>query len=121
MIREDIEKLEVKDIYSLILFALYKIKDIPEYSTISELAYILDKDSLLNFLEYFGGMQLRVPTLREFKLVLNSLLLYEYVNIEGIEFNKALKLLDKDEYQLREIRSVYYSLSDILSKYNFKR
>lgn len=121
MIREEIEKLNVKDIYSLILFALYKMKDIPEYSTLSELAYILDKNSLLNFLEYFGGMEIKVPTLREFKLVLNSLLLYEYVNLENIEFNKALKLLDKDEFQLREIREIYRSLSDILDKYNFKR
>ena len=36
MIRDDLAKLSDNDIYSLILFALYKIKNIPEYSTLSE-------------------------------------------------------------------------------------
>ncbi len=97
MNKKDFEQLKEKDIYSLLLFALYKLKEIPEYSTISELSYILDKDNLLTLLTYYGGMTIRIPTLREFKLVLNALLLYEYVHLEGIDFEKALVKLRKED------------------------
>lgn len=121
LIKEELDSLKVTDIYSLILFALYKMRDIPEYSTLSELAYILDKNSLLKFFDYFGGLTIKVPTLKDFKLVINGLLLYQYVNIDGIEYAQALKQLDKSEYQLKEIKAIYQSLCDILDKYDFKR
>ena len=47
-IKEELAKLKDSDIYSLIMFALFKIRDIPEYSAISELSYLLDKKNLLN-------------------------------------------------------------------------
>ena len=78
-IREQLDSLKVTDIYSLILFTLYKLKDIPEYSTLSELAYILDKKSLLNFFEYFGGTTITIPTLKDFKLVIISSYIIFYV------------------------------------------
>lgn len=117
----NLDNLKVDDVYSLILFALYKIKDIPEYSTLSELAYIMDKKSMLNFLECFGGMTIRVPTLHEFTLIINSLLLYQYVNIEKIEFEKAIKLLNKSEYKIQEITNTYQSICSVLNNYDFKR
>ena len=46
-IKEELNNLKTTDLFSLLLFVLYKIRDIEEYSTISELAYILDKESLL--------------------------------------------------------------------------
>ena len=51
------ELLSIKelDIYSLILFALFKLRDIPDYLVLSELVYVLDKDNLLKLCEYFGG------------------------------------------------------------------
>lgn len=121
MNKKDLEQLKEKDIYSLLLFALYKLKEIPEYSTISELSYILDKDNLLTFLTYYGGMTIRIPTLREFKLVLSALLLYEYVHLEGIDFEKAFVKLRKEDWQLKEIRKIYEPLCKILDKYEFTR
>ena len=44
-IKTKLEELKATDIYSMMLFALYKIKDIPEYSTLSGLVYILNKES----------------------------------------------------------------------------
>lgn len=120
MIKQDLNKFKIKDIYSLLFFALYKLKDVPEYSTLSELAFVLDKDNLLMFLEYFGGTTIKIPTVREFKLMLNCLLLYEYVNLENIEFSKAISLLDKDIFQTKEIKEAYTALCDVLSNYQFK-
>ena len=62
-LRKELDNLKMTDTFSLILFVLYKIRDVKEYSTLSELAYILDKDALLNLCEYFGGMSIKIPTI----------------------------------------------------------
>lgn len=54
-VNNNLNALKDKDIYSLILFILYKFKDIDEYRAISELSFILDKKSLFNLCQYFGG------------------------------------------------------------------
>ena len=115
--KEKLQSMQMTDVYSLLLFALYKIKDIPEYSVLSELAYILDGDALFKFMEYFGGRTITVPTLAEFKVVTEALLLYQYVNMEGISFNQALKLLDTSESSLKDIKSCYTKMVDILNTY----
>lgn len=119
MTRDKLEKLTTKDINSLVLFALFQLKDNPEYATLSELSYILDKTNFMKLLEYYGGMTITIPTLSEFKLVLNCLLLYEYVDLEGMEFNKALKLLPISGHQSKDIREMYLELSKILAQYDF--
>ena len=119
--REKLNSMKMTDVYSLVLFALFKLKDVPEYSSISELAYILDGKGLFNFLEYFGGTTLKVPTMNEFKVVIEALLLYQYVNIEGIEYNQALKLMEDSSSSLREIKTCYAKLVNILNEYDFKR
>lgn len=116
--KEKLQSMQMTDVYSLLLFALYKIKDLPEYSTLSEMAYILDGDSLFKFMEYFGGKTIRVPTLAEFKVVVEALLLYQYVNLEGISYNQALKLLDTSEASLKDIKNCYARMVEILNTYN---
>ena len=76
------------------VFALYKIKNIPEYSTLSELAFILNKDSFLNIVDYLGGLTIRIPTSKELLVIVNALLLYQYHNIENIDFDKASDIVD---------------------------
>ena len=77
-IKEEVNKLKSQDIYSLMLFALFKLKDVPEYSSLSELVYILDKDSLLKLCEYFGGMTIKIPTIKELESMVYLLLLYQF-------------------------------------------
>ena len=86
----ELDNLRTKDIYSLILFALFKLKDLPEYSALSELAYILDKENLLKLCEFFGGMTITIPTMQELESIVYSLVLYQYVNIDGMEYNDAV-------------------------------
>ena len=118
--REKLNSMKMTDVYSLVLFALFKLKDVPEYSSISELAYVLDGKNLFNFIEYFGGTKLEIPTLEEFKTVFSALLLYQYVNIEGIEYNQALKLMDTST-PIRDVKNCYTKLVNILNEYDFKR
>lgn len=119
--KEDFDNLSKEDIYSLMLFALYKVKDVPEYSTLSELAYILDKQSLLNFLEYYGGTTITIPKLTDLKTITNALLLYEYINLRNETLGNAVKLLGCKDYELDAVRSVYYKLCKVLSRYDFTK
>lgn len=120
-IKNEVLSLKETDIYSLLLFALFKIKDIPEYSSISELAYVLDRTNLLNFCEFFGGTTIKVPTISELKEVLNSLLLYQYVNLDGMNYDDAIKLVGNETGELKKVRANYNKMCEILNKYNFSQ
>lgn len=117
---EALNALNKTDIYSLMLFTLYKMRDIPKYSTLSELCYILDGENLSKFLSFYGGMTITVPTLEEMRLVLQALLLYQYVNLEHGDFEEALKVVS-DEFPADEIRKVYDKLIEIIRDYDFRR
>lgn len=119
-IKNELSKLKTTDIFSLLLFILYKIRDVEEYSTISELAYVLDKENLLNLCEYFGGITLTIPTIDELESILNSLLIYQYVNIDGYSYNEAIKKIGFDSHQLRKIKKDYNKIVTVLDKYTFK-
>lgn len=117
---ESLNALNKTDVYSLLLFTLYKMNNLPEYSTLSELCYILDGDNLSKFLSYFGGMTIKVPTLRDMRLMLQGLLLYQYVNIEEGDYNEALKAL-VDEFSEDEIKTVYNKIVEVTKEYDFRR
>ena len=109
------------DIWSLILFTLYKIKDIPEFSTISELAYILDKDNMLKLCEYFGGLDIRIPTIDELEDLVYALVLYQHVNIDKMAYDDAIKLIGEKSSNLRNIKFNYLKVCEILDKYDFDK
>ena len=119
-IKENLLTLHDMDRWSLVLFVLYKMIGIPEYSTISELAYVLDKDSLLKLCEYFGGITIKIPTIDELELLIHSLVLYQYVNIDNMEYDKAIEIIGKNSIDLRAVKSCYLKICEVLSKYEFK-
>lgn len=120
-IKEEISKLKEVDIYSLVLFTLYKMKDVPEYSTLSELVYILDKGALLKLCEYFGGTTIKIPTIEELETLVYSLVLYQYVNIDGMNYDEACKIIGHKSSELRAVKTAYLKLCEVLSNYNFSR
>lgn len=117
---ESLNALNKTDVYSLMLFTLYKLQDTPEYSTLSELCYVLEGDNLTKFLSYFGGMTIKIPTLRDMRLLLQGLLLYQYVNIEEGDYKEALKAL-ADEFTEEEIETIYEKIVDVTKNYDFRR
>ncbi len=120
-IKEELNQLKETDVYSMLLFVLYKMRGIEEYSVLSELAYILDKKNLLNLCEYFGGLTIKIPTIDELESLLNSLLMYQYVELEGISYEDAIKKMGFDTADLRKIKKDYYKLTKILEEYSFLR
>lgn len=120
-IKEELNQLKTTDIYSMLLFMLYKLSDTEEYSVLSELVYILDKDNLLNLCEYFGGLTITIPTIDELESVLNSVMLYQYVNIDNIPYTEAIKKIGFESSELRQVKKDYAAISKILNDYSFSR
>ena len=120
-IKEELSTLKETDIYSLILFSLFKLRNIPEYASLSELVYILDKESLLKLCEYFGGMTLKIPTIQELESLVYVLVLYQYVNIDGMDYDDAFKLIGYKSSDLKRVKADYRRLCSILDEYDFKR
>lgn len=118
-IKSELSKVNEKDIYSFLLFVLFKVKDIPEYSSISELAYALDKENLLNLCEYFGGTTIKVPTIDELQTLIYTLLLYQKVNIEDNNIDSTLKSFNISSDILHNVKMMYKSVCNVLSEYEF--
>lgn len=116
-----LNELKLTDIYSMLLFALFKLKDDEKYSTLSELCYVIDNESFINLLQYFGGKTVTFPTIKEFKDLVDALCLYELVNIDQIDYSRALKDLEIDTKRMEQLSAIYNKICDILKKYDFKR
>lgn len=120
-IKEELLNLKKVDIYSLLLFVLFQIKQIPEYSSLTELVYLLDKDSVLKLCQYFGGTTLQIPTLEELEVIVYSVLLYNYVDIDNKDMDEALKLIGCSKDKLKEVKRNYIKISKLLERYTFNR
>ena len=121
-IKKNLNNLHLSDIYSLMLFVLFKVQEIPEYAVASELCYLLDGANMTRLLTYFAGRTITFPTEAEMTIVTNALLMYQYINIEGDTFttaqNKLEKLTKKEKDKVTEL---YVQLLPIMKQYNIDR
>jgi len=121
-IKKNLNSLHLSDIYSLMLFILFKVQDIPEYAVTSELCYLLDGANMTRLLTYFAGRTVTFPTEAEMAVVTNALLMYQYINIDGETFtaaqNKLGKLTKKEKDRVTEL---YVQLLPIMKQYNIDR
>lgn len=118
-IRTDLNKLNDTDIYSLLLFTLYKLVDVPEYSAVSELIYVLDRPNFLKLCEYFGGVTITIPTISQLKTLTQALLLYQYVVIDNLEYDVAIEKLSPEIEDMKELKTCYNKIADVLANYKF--
>lgn len=118
-IKTELENLNNSDIYSLMLFALYKANELPEYSALSQLAYILDKDNLLSLCEVFGGLTIRIPTIEELETLVYALLVFQQVDIERKPLAELRQLLTLKGLNMKDVEDSYRLIKDLLKNYNF--
>lgn len=118
-IRDALSRLTKPDIYSLMLFVLFKLKDTNEYSSLSQLSYILDKDNLLKLCEFYGGTTITIPTIEDLEAVFNALLLYQEVNIEKQDLDKMIGKRDLQRPEKRKLLDCYDVIVDVLKNYDF--
>lgn len=79
------------DTYSMMLMLLYASTDNPRFSTLSELAYILDHESFIKFLKYFEGQTIEIPTMAACIDALRVLMLFQYYKIDKLPWHDAIK------------------------------
>nr|DAG27885.1 MAG TPA: Mor transcription activator family [Caudoviricetes sp.] len=118
-ISTEITNLTKNDIYSLMLFVMYKLKDSNEYSSLSQLSYILDEENLLKLCEYYGGTTIYIPKIEELEDMLNALLLFQKVDIEKQDFTKCLTTLDKKGESTKSIKKNYFVIKEVLKDFSF--
>ena len=121
-LKQNLNTLQLSDVYSLMFFILYKVQDIPEYATVSELCYLLDGSNLTRLLTYFAGQTIKIPTESEISILANALLLYQYINVDGLSLTAAQeKLEDLTNKQKDEAMKLYIKLIPIMNEYNISR
>ena len=118
-IRQQLDELQSKDIYSLMMFVLYKLSESDEYSSLSQLSYILDKDNLLKLCEYYGGTTIHIPTIKDLEVVLTALFIYQYVDLEHQDFNTCLSSLDVKLDTKTAVVKCYETVKSVLTQYDF--
>lgn len=121
-IKKNLNNLHLSDIYSLMLFILFKVQEIPEYALTSELCYLLDGANMTRLLTYFAGKTVTFPTESEMTVVTNALLMYQYINIDGETFTAAQNKLDKLSKKEKDaVTDLYVKLLPIMKQYNIDR
>lgn len=121
-IKKNLNSLHLSDIYSLMLFILFKVQEIPEYAVTSELCYLLDGANMTRLLTYFAGKTVTFPTETEMAIVTNALLMYQYINIDGDTFVAAQnKLKDLTKKEKDKVTELYIQILPIMKQYNIDR
>ena len=121
-IKKTLNNLHLSDIYSLMLFILFKVQDIPEYAVTSELCYLLEGAYMTRLLTYFAGKTVTFPTEAEMATVTNALLMYQYINIDGDTFTAAQnKLENLTKKEKDKVTELYVQLLPIMKQYNIDR
>lgn len=121
-IKKSLNSLHLSDIYSLMLFILFKVQEIPEYAVTSELCYLLDGANMTRLLTYFAGKTVTFPTEAEMAVVTNALLMYQYINIDGETFTAAQnKLEGLTKKEKDKVTELYVQILPIMKQYNIDR
>lgn len=116
---ETMSKLCDSSIYSVILSFLYELRQIPEYSLLSELSFLCDKDSFLALIGYFQGCTIRIPTQEEFNEAISVLLLFQYYEIEHRDWKEAVVLSGFNTSSGKAAHNKLDKLKEMMNKYNF--
>lgn len=101
--------------YVLNILLLSYLTDDEGYKDIAELCFMFDDYSnFKKFIKYYGGRTLKVPTQEELRLALKHLLLFQYVKIDGSDFNDSyekvnLKALGVDKESAKQTIDKFYN------------
>ena len=105
MKKNDLEKrieriLNEEETFLLSLILLSHMHEDEKYKSISELIFLFDNyKGFKQFLKYYEGITINVPSIKELKQALRLLALFQKVKIDKVNFDKAyedLRLKDLD-------------------------
>jgi len=82
-------------------FAIYEINNSSK-NDLFMLSKLLDEQSLVNLISYYGGTQIKVPTREEYNESSLLALYFFFVDIKGLTFSQATDILKKSGCTLTE-------------------
>lgn len=78
--------------YVLNILLLSYLTNDESYKDIAELCFMFDEYSnFKKFIKYYSGRTIKIPTQEELRLALKHLLLFQYVKIDGADFEDSYK------------------------------
>ena len=116
-VKSSLDTLSKTDTYSLLMFVLFKLNEDPELSVLSQLVYLLDEETIIKLLKYFGGQTITFPTVDELKILIHTLTLYKRVDIDGEDFYQCIS--DIPEPVKKSVLNQYNSVKTIMEDYSF--
>lgn len=114
-----LSKFKEQDIYAVLCGYLFEFRELPEYSTLCELAYLADIESFVKLIKYFEGQTIRVPTREEFQSAIRTLLLLQYYEVEKRPWKESLKLAGFQSSEGRAAQNRLNKLKETITKYNY--
>lgn len=119
-ISECLSHMSKSDVWSMLLFCLYKLQDDPNWLTLSELSFVLNGTDLSRFLSYFENMTITIPPLKDLRLLVKSLTVYQLVTFENMDLNSAAISVQDTEFTKDELKLMYLKISEVLKDYEFR-
>lgn len=120
-VNKKIDSLKTKDVYSILMFLLFRAEEIPEYAVLSRLAYVMDKEVLLTLCELFGGMTIKIPTMDDLDKLLTAMSIYSRVDLDKEDKEQVFEEITekyKNKIPPASIIKLYEQLHDIMEKYH---
>ena len=110
----NLNRLNKEDALSISSSLLYSLKGYPQYSVVSELSYLLDYDSFIKMITYYGGMTIRIPSAKEVNDMLKVLLLYQYYEVENYSWDKSLRKIEASPEESSSYKNKLIQLKKVL-------
>lgn len=110
-IKDDLNTLTKQDTYSLLLFALYKLKEDPKYSTLSQLAYVLSYDDMIKLSKVLGGLTITIPDIKDIQALLDGLSIYDKIDLNNFNSEETLSQYNKTSVDM------YLLIRNLLKEY----
>lgn len=119
---KELPLLEKEDTLSLAMTMLYFISKDHNYETIGNLSMLLDQKSFLNFIRYYGGKIIRVPTFEQLMEMIKYVLVYQYHFIENLSWEDSFKQAElnlKTQEEKDKVIKKIEGFDIYLRKYNY--
>jgi len=121
MVIDIFDRLNKEDTYSMMCVLLFAMSDDSRYSTLNELAYLLDSKGFVNILKYYEGQTIKIPSLEESKIALRILLLYQHYKIDKVSWETALDLSGFSKDESAKAKMYLTKFLEKLGEYDYKR
>lgn len=112
-----LKNLKEDDVWTLIMYTIYKCTGIQEYSLLSELVYTLDKKNLLNLCAILGGTTIRIPTIDELNIFTEALAVFQTSEAENLSFHVAFRKNGFPPAHKPQVANIYNMLKGIINEY----